>query len=312
VSLESEQEALSMAASESRSTSLGNDECKPLPVRLEQGEIVCFPKCPFALPNQTEMQFLLEQRVLGSAGNHIVYDPVSSEVHHAASADRAATAQLAEILKAHTRRATAWLAELLPRYAKAWQVGSSTLRPEEEATRRLRFSQREDLLHVDPFPEGGSRGRRLLRLFVNLNPVEPRVWATSEGLGRLLERFGETVGLPAHEQSSWTWQVRQGVMQLLDSRQRGRTATDDFRLRLATFLKANDHFQEKGPKRFWHFAQGSAWLVMTDGLSHAVLRGRHASEMSFFIEPSTLACPELEPSRVIELYGKKAGVRRAA
>ena len=301
-----------MASSESRSTLLGNEESPLLPVRLERGEIVYFPICPFALPNPTQMQVLLEQRVAGSAGGHIVYDPASSEVHHAAGADRVATTKVAEILAEHAQRATAWLAELLPRYAKAWQIGSTTLRPEEEATRRLRFSQREDLLHIDPFPDGGSRGRRLLRLFVNLNPTEARVWATSDGLGRLLERFGDTVGLPAQEQSSWTWQVRQGVMQLFDSRQRGRTATDDFRLRLAAFLKSNDHFQEKGPKRFWHFAPGSAWLVMTDGLSHAVLRGRHALEMSCFIEPSTLACPELEPGRVIEQYGKQAGVRRAA
>ena len=301
-----------MTANESCSTSFSDDPSKPLPVRLEQGEIVYFPNCPFALPNQTELQFLLEQRVAGTAGNHIVYDPVSLEVHHAAGADRVATAQLADILGSHARWAAAWMTELLPRYAKAWQIGPTTLRPEEEATRRLRFSQREDLLHVDAFPEGGSRGRRLLRLFVNMNPAEPRVWATSDRLARLLERFGDTVGLPAQEQSSWTWQVRQGVMQLFDSRQRGRTATDDFRLRLTAFLKANDHFQEKGPKRFWHFAPGSAWLVMTDGLSHAVLRGRHALEMSCFIEPSTLACPELEPSRVIEGYRRQAGIRRAA
>ena len=291
----------------------GSDENRPFPVRLEQGEIVYFPTCPFDLPKPSDMQILLDQQVAGSAGSHIVFDPQISEVHHETCADRASSALLADILAAHCREANAWLAGLLPRYAAAWQIGSTTLRPEEEATRRLRFSQREDLLHVDPFPEGASRNRRLLRLFVNLNPSEPRVWATSDGLARLLERFGEDAGLPLLEHSSWAWQVRQSMLGLLDARCRGRKLRcDEFMLRFHGYLKGNDHFQEKGPKRFWHFAPGSAWLVMTDGLSHAVLRGRHALEMSLFIDPATLACPGLEPSRVIEAYRTRTAVRRAA
>jgi hypothetical protein len=302
-----------MSAIEPRSVFTdATDETRPLPVRLEQGEIVYFPSGPFELPKQSDIKVLLEQRVAGSAANHILYDPRSCGVHNAACADGANSARLAGILAAHTRQATGWLAGMLPRYAGAWQIGSTTLRPEEEATRRLRFSQREDLLHVDPFPEGASRGRRLLRLFVNVNPSEPRVWATSDGLGRLLERFGDEAGLPTPANASWAWQVRQGVLGLLDSRQRGRSATDDFMLRFQAYLKANDHFQERGPKRFWHFAPGSAWLVMTDALSHAVLRGRHALELSLFIDPATLACPELEPSRVIEAYRTRTAARRAA
>jgi hypothetical protein len=303
-----------MASSEPRSPipGPGPDDSKPLPDRLERGEIVYFASCPFALPTGSDLQFLLDQRVGGSSARHIVFEPLSTEVHHSACTDRAGLARLADILAAHRRQATAWLSPILPSYAPAWQMGSITLRPEEEATRRLRFSQREDLLHLDPFPDGASRGRRLLRLFANLNPSEPRVWATSDGLARLLERFGDDIGKPFQEHSSWAWQVRQGVLGFLDSRQRGRSASDDFLLRLEAYLKANDRFQERGPKRFWQFAPGSAWLVMTDGLSHAVLRGRHALEMSIFIDPATLACPELAPAQVIERYGAQTGIRRAA
>jgi hypothetical protein len=303
-----------MASIEPRSTIHDpvSDETRPLPIRLEQGEIVYFPSCPFALPNPSELQFLLEQRVAGSTGKHIVYNPLTVQAFHASCTDEVAAERLACILAAHSRQATTWLSGLLKDYSKAWQIGSTTLRPEEEATRRLRFSQREDLLHIDPFPDGASHGRRFLRLFVNLNPAEPRVWATSDGLARLLERFGDAVGLPTPEHSSWAWQVRQGMLRLLDARQRGLSATDEFLLRFQASLKANDHFQERGPKRFWHFAPGSAWLVMTDSLSHAVLRGRHALEMSFFVDPATLVCPELAPGRVIELYREQKENRRAA
>lgn len=296
-----------MASSEPSST----NENKPLADRLENSEIVCFPICPFALPAGADLQFLLDQRVGGSA-RHIVYEPASAEIHHAACSERTDLARLADLMEEFRRQATGWLGGILGSYAPAWQLGTATLRPEEEATRRLRFSQREDLLHIDPFPDGASRGRRLLRLFVNLNPTEPRVWATSDGLVRLLERFGDELGTPFQEHSSWAWQVRQGVLGLLDARQRGRSAADEFLVRLEGFLKANDHFQERGPKRFWHFAPGSAWLAMTDGLSHAVLRGRHALEMSLFIDPVTLALPELAPTRIVEQYGTRAEKRRAA
>jgi hypothetical protein len=51
---------------------------------------------------------------------------------------------------------------------------------------------------------------------------------------------------------------------------------------------------------------------MTDGLRHAVFRGRHALEMSLYVDPATLACPDLSPAHVVELYGKQAQRRQAA
>jgi hypothetical protein len=302
-----------MASSEAQSTNHGpgSDDDKSNATRLERGEILYFPNCPFALPRGADLQFLLDQRVAGS-GKHILYQPSMAEIHYRATNTGGRTAQLIDILDQFRRNALDWLGSDLTSYAPGWQVNSMTVRPEEEATRSLRFSQREDLLHIDPFPDGPSRGRRLLRLFVNLNPTEPRVWATSDGLARLLERFGAEVGTPAPEDTSWAWQVRQGVLGLLDARQRGRSAADEFLLRLEGHLKSNDRFQEKGPKRFWHFAPGSAWLAMTDALSHAVLRGRHALEMSLFIDPATLSLPELAPVRIVEQYGVRAEKRRAA
>jgi hypothetical protein len=303
-----------MASGEIRSISQGTGagEGKPLAVRLEQGEIAYYAVPPVQLVTETDCEFLTQQRVAGSSGRHIVFDPHTGELNHLADGAAENTTQLRRILTDVSGRAITWLGDLLRQYARNWQLGSMTLRPEEEATRRLRFSQREDLLHIDPFPEGASRGRRLLRCFVNLNSTERRVWATSDVLARILDRFGNAPGFPALDQASWTWQVRQGVWQLLDAKQRGRSAADDFLLRLHDYLKLNDQLQERGPKRFWHFAPRSAWLVMTDGLSHSVLRGRHALEMSIFVDPDSLACPELAPVKLVEGLRKPAETRRAA
>ncbi len=303
-----------MASNESQSSLPGaaGGQTTSLPQRLEQGEIVQYPVSAFETVNESDREFLLRQRVAASSGRHVEFEPDTGALNHLANGDPAARQRLVVILEEFARRARSWLAAQLPGYATAWQFGRVTLRTEEEATRSLRFSQREDLLHIDPFPAGPAHGRRLLRLFVNLNPTEPRVWASSDSLSRLLDRFGSTVGFPALDQSSWAWQVRQGVWQLLDARQRGRSSTDDFLLRLHDYLKANDQLQERGPKRFWHFAPGSAWLVMTDALSHAVLRGRHALEMSIFIDPASLVCPEQAPAQIVERFHKPAQKSRAA
>ena len=79
-----------------------------------------------------------------------------------------------------------------------------------------------------------------------------------------------------------------------------RTAYDDFMLRFHDFLKKNDKFQEQAPKRFWTFAPGSAWLLFSDGLSHADLRGRHELDHSYLIAPETLVRPSEWPPLLLE------------
>ena len=71
-------------------------------------------------------------------------------------------------------------------------------------------------------------------------------------------------------------------------------------LRFHNFLKANDDFQERCPRRVWNFAPGSVWLAMTDTASHAVLRGRYALEHSYFISPESQALPAESPAALLE------------
>jgi hypothetical protein len=200
------------------------------------------------------------------------------------------------------------LASTLPRYASAWKLDRVSFRPEEEATRRLRLKARNDLLHVDAFPTRPTNGRRILRLFVNVNLSEPRVWATSEPFGKLLDRFGTQVGLPTGQGASWPRQV----LRLLRPGRAQASVYDTFMLRFHDYLKSNDEFQEHGPKRFWTFAPGSAWLVFTDVASHAVLRGRFALEHSYFIAPESLVLPDQSPPALLEQACGISVLNRAA
>lgn len=273
--------------------------------RLERGEILEFPTCPFPLPDGDDMAFLLSQSLGSSAHKNISYTPRTDRLAGYRRQPRAQVERLQSLLSDFSRVATSWLSATLPRYAACWNIDQVSYRPEEEATRKLRQTARNDLLHVDAFPNRPTNGHRILRLFVNINPSEPRVWVTSDNFARLLELYGKEVGLPASSRASWTGRLKSEIVRLFRPGRRPRSAYDEFMIRFHNFLKGNDQFQERCFKRFWNFQPGSTWMVMTDTCSHAVLRGRYALENSYFVAPESLALPEESPPA---LLARRAGI----
>jgi hypothetical protein len=266
--------------------------------RLERGEIVSWAACPFALPGGDDLAFLFGQRLHGPHKS-ISLDPQAGRTvgfpRPAPQAQR-----LQQILRGFGESATAWLADLLPRYARCWRPERVNFHPEEEATRCLRLSARNDLLHLDAFPSRPTGGWRILRLFVNINSTDPRIWITSETFAELLARYGKEVGLPRAGEDSLAWQLGQRMLGLFRPGGRRRSVYDRFMLRFHHFLKMNEKFQERCRKRFWSFPPGSAWLVLTDAVSYAVLRGRYALDRTFFVAPEGLVLPELSPPVLLQ------------
>ncbi len=270
-----------------------------LAAALERGEVVHYPVCPFPLPVGADLKFLLGQRLASRAHKNIGYDPHTRKVTSFRGGSTEHADWLRYIFAMFSTTTTLWLSRLLPRYAHGWRLDRVSYRPEEEATRKLRRSARNDLLHVDAFPSRPTNGARILRVFANINPREPRVWITGEPFARLLERYGREAGLPSADGPSLLGRLREEVLGLVQPARRARSAYDSFMLRLHNFLKANDDFQKNTPKHRWDFQPGSAWLVITDTASHAVLSGRFALEHSYFLAPETLALPEESPPALL-------------
>ncbi len=288
--------------------------------RLERGEVIHYPVCPFSLLEGDDRRFLLEQRLAGRAHKNISYDPQSGKVAGFQRQSSSQVLRLRDLLAAFSGIATAWLARTLPRYTRHWQLDRVSFRPEEEATRRLRQTARNDLLHVDAFPSRPTHGRRILRLFVNINPTDPRIWVTSDPFAKLFARYGKDAGLPSDCRLSivdfrW-WSGLLGFLRSKIKNQQSKMTTcsayDAFMIRFHDYLKANDEFQERGPKRFWSFAPGAAWLAFTDTASHAVLRGRYALEHSYFVAPEDLALPDEAPAAILARACRKPVPGRAA
>ncbi len=264
--------------------------------RLERGELIHFPTCPFALPHGKDLPFLFSQR-LRFANKNITFNPHTDKLHGYGWKNRAQAQRLLHIIREFGEKAAAWIHHLLPQYHNAIHRDRVSFRPEEEATRKLRTTARNDLIHIDAFPTRPTRGARLLRLFVNINPVDARVWITSELFSDLVAEFGNCIRVGSHPGN---WELGRQVVKMFSSRKFPTAPFDLFMLRMHHYLKLNEKFQEKCRKQFWKFPPGSVWLAFTDSLSHAVLRGRFALEHSFFVPKECLLVPEVAPVTIFE------------
>lgn len=268
--------------------------------RLERGEIVTFEPCPIALPAGDDHTFVLQQQLSSAAHKNISYNPANGALSGYRQQSREQVERLQRLMHEFSAGVIAWLAQQLPSYASAWQPDRASLRPEEEATRRLRLTARNDLLHFDAFPSRPTGGQRILRLYVNINPTDDRVWMTSDTFSKVLEKYGVAVGLPQQHAGTWVHRLGAGILGLFQPTVLERTEYDEFMLRLHHFLKTNEAFQEHAPRKLWHFKPGTAWLLFSDAVSHAELRGQYALEHSFFVSPQTLALPEEAPAALVE------------
>lgn len=275
---------------------------------LEEGNILVFPETSFELPD-ADRAFLLRQRQAG-AGYHknIAYRPRSDRVTGFVRQAPGDEERLRQVLRNHSARVIAFTAATLPAYAGRWRVDFASFRPQEEAGRRLSRRAQNDLLHVDAFPTRPTGGDRILRVFTNINPVEPRIWLTAESFERLAEQFAVSSGLLDRA-------LQRGGAQRLRRLARGlglpvavRSPYDAFMTSFHNFMKENQGYQGTAKTERHSFPAGSTWIVFTDLVSHAVLAGRYALEQTFIVARDSLVLPDKAPISILE---RIAGARLA-
>ena len=197
--------------------------------------------------------------------------------------------------------ALAFLRGFLPSYR--FDVDYASFRPLEEQGRAAKQNARNDLLHVDSFPTRPSRGRRILRFFINVNGDEPRVWKTGPAFPELARTLAQPSGLLERyrrqiSQPRWIAALSDGLGRL-GLAHHFRPPYDRFMLSFHDWLKANPEFQSR-PHSISEFEPMAGWMCMTDTVSHAVLRGRFALEQTVLVLPQTLQAPEVAPAKVLD------------
>lgn len=276
---------------------------------LEAGNILLFAETPFPLPDE-DRRFLTEVRQTNSAyTKNISYRPQQDRVRGAEGhADRA---RLHQIMRAYSQSVSRFFGDFLQPYAGGWCLDFASFRSFEEHGRQLAPKARNDLLHVDAFPTRPMNGDRILRVFTNINPVEPRVWLTGGRFESLAGRFAADAGLDgvAARARSPLAPASHAVRKLAGAvglPVPDHSPYDRFMLGFHDYLKANRAFQDDPAKSRWEFPPGSTWIVFTDMVPHAVLSGRLALEQTFIVSHRNLIEPQQAPVRILENLCKTA------
>ncbi len=268
--------------------------------QLEEGNILFFASPPFETPSG-ETEFLLSQRQSG-AGYHknIAYRPAQDRLNGQAEREPAQVAKLRAALRGYSERATRFTSGLLAPYAESLRVDFTSFRPQREEGRQIRVRARNDLIHFDSFPTRPSNGDRILRVFTNINPSEPRLWITSGTFDELAGRFAGSTGLPVPTRFSLPHRAFCTLAHGLGLGSLARSPYDHWMLRFHHFLKEHEEFQGTSARTRLEFPPRSTWLVFTDMVSHAVVSGQYALEQTFIVSKDSLVTPEKAPLRILE------------
>ena len=262
---------------------------------LEAGEVAALPGRGFGL-ERGELG-LLDPAVSDGRAKNVSFDPATGRLAGTAL-EGARRASLLAMMSRFADWAQATVTALAPGYREALQLGKTSFRPCEIEGRAMSPRKDDRLLHVDAFPAQPVQGRRILRLFANVDPEgRPRVWSVGEPFEPFAAAFVRRARRGAPGSGA--------VLQALGLTRGRRTAYDGLMLQLHDLAKEDGAWQGASPHQPWSFPAGTSWLVFTDATLHAALEGRHALEQTFFLPVEAMARPELSPLKVLErLTGK--------
>ena len=258
---------------------------------LESGQVLSLPRLGFGLSAEEE-RFLSPNWSDGRAKN-ISYDP-RCEALKGASADEPDATALKSLMARYARNAQSIVEHLCPHYQGKIAVGRASLRVIEVAGRRPRSVAKDDArLHIDAFAAQPNQGRRILRVFSNINPDgRPRVWNLGEPFDAMAARFRDRIRtqLPG---SAW-------LLERLGITRSRRTAYDHVMLGLHDSAKADDAYQRDARPERIEFPAGATWIVYTDYVMHAALGGQYLLEQTFHLPVAAMRNEQCAPLRQLE------------
>ncbi len=264
---------------------------------LEHGKLLYFPHLPFKLAN-SETEFL-DGRLTDGKAKNISLDHTTGKLQgSSASGERAQ--RLSAMIERFGAGATGFVKELLPNYAGADRARTS-FRPVEVEDRPYSVIQDDRLLHVDAFPTRPMKdGRRILRFFTNVAPSggSARHWQVGEEFEDFAAKFAPRIH-PHLPGKSW-------LLEKLGLTRGKRSAYDEMMLSLHDAAKRDAAYQKNSPQISLVFPPGTSWLVYTDQVLHAALKGEFALEQTFHFDVAQMGEPDQAPIRVLErITGKQ-------
>ena len=257
---------------------------------LECGSVLYFPDLCFPL-KESEGSFLTPAAADGRSKN-ISYDPGADRVA-GSSFEGSELSALRGMMVRFADWARDLLCALAPEYTAHLEQARTSFRPAEISGRPSSPKKDDTRLHVDAFPSRPNHGRRILRVFCNINPhSETRRWNVGQPFEAVSRRFLPRVSRPVPGLSE--------ILYRLAITKARRTPYDHIMLQLHDLQKLDDDYQRHSPRTAVEFAARSTWIAYTDVVCHAALRGQHALEQTFHLDVEAMVEPERSPLRILE------------
>lgn len=256
---------------------------------LEAGDVLFLPDLRFDV--ETPEALLFTPAILGSSKN-ASYDPASGRLGGTTAAGLDAET-LRGFLHRFSESASALVRRLLPAYRDCLTRGRASFRPAEIAGRQTTWRKDDTRLHVDSFPATPSGGRRILRVFRNVNPEgRARAWRLGDDFETVARRFAPQLRVPLPGVGR--------LLALVRVTKTPRSAYDALMLQLHDRMKADEVFQKESPQSRVDLPAGSTWLAFTDQVSHAATKGQYQLEQTFLLPVDAMGEPERSPLRILE------------
>jgi hypothetical protein len=256
---------------------------------LERGTVIFLPNLRFIVG--AEEQAIFSPAILSSSKN-TSFDPSTGRIAGTALTGSERD-RLGAVIGRFSDAAASLVHQLLPPYRSGVERARASFRPAEVAGRRTSWRKDDSRLHVDAFPASPVQGRRILRVFSNVNPEgRARSWRVGGDFEPIAARFAGALSVPR----PWTGVLLHAIG-VTKSR---RAAYDALMLQLHDRMKEDAAFQERSEQEAADFPPGSTWLAFTDQVSHAATAGQYQFEQTFILPVGAMIEPIRSPLRILE------------
>lgn len=267
---------------------------------LEKGDVLYFPSLPFVLTS--EETALLDPALVSPKRKNIMYQVDQDEVRGTAEDISDAKKDAVKgLLKRYSEASYKLLTDLIPEYKGKLHSPMNTLRLNaiDDWSDSHSFRKDDRRLHVDAFPSRPLHGKRIIRIFNNINPNGiPRKWRVGEAFPDLAKRL-----LPQVKAYNSLGASLLDTLQITKSR---RTHYDHIMLQFHDMMKEDQNYQDNGIQWDVDFMPGSTWICFSDQTPHAAMSGQFMLEQTFQLDVEDMVDAEKSPLKVLEqMVGKK-------
>jgi len=257
---------------------------------LETGKVVFLPKLAFLL-KEAENQFLSAD-IADPQSKNVRYDIRTNALGGTTLTDDLRQG-LQSMMNRFADSSRQLVEQLFPHYRGHIAQARTSFRPVEAQGRLSSYRKDDTRLHVDAFPATPTAGKRILRVFTNVNPKGvSRHWRVGEPFEKVVEQFIHRLPKPNR--------LAAKLLQIVNVTRGERTPYDHYMHHLHNAMKADLEYQKNASQEDIYFPPGSTWLVFSDQVSHAAMSGQYMFEQTFYLPVQGMQNEQFAPLRILE------------